>query len=54
MPLKLQCCFIISTLEAQVEHVQSTYSFSENVGSAALGVRLVNLVGALQTDVQVR
>ena len=46
--------FIIYISEAQVEHVDTTYTFPENVGTAQLGVRLVNLVGALQTVVNVR
>ena len=50
----LNAVVFISISEAQVEHVNSAYSFSENVGTAVLGVRLVNLVGALQTDVTVR
>jgi hypothetical protein len=47
-----RCAF--SILEAQVEHVDATYSFPENVGIAVLGVRLVNLAGTLQTNVNVR
>ena len=45
---------IFSFLEAQVEHVSSTYTFSEDIGNAVVGVRLVNLDGPLQTNVDVR
>ena len=37
-----------------MEHVDATYSFPESVGIAVLGVRLVNLAGPLQTNVNVR
>ena len=37
-----------------MEHVNTTYSFPEDIGTAVLGVRLVNLADPLQTNVNVR
>ena len=50
----VKCWSISFSLEAVVQHVETIYTLKEDVGNAFLGVRLVNITGPLETNVNVR